>query len=54
MLPVSAEEGDPRRGGLGRANSFPELSRLRVTCLVWLPWLERFWGLEPRSLQSSC
>ena len=43
MLPVSAEEGDPRRGGLGRADSFPESSRLRVNCLDWLPWLERFW-----------
>lgn len=54
MLSVSAEEGGPRRRGLGRADAFPESSRLRATCLVWLPWPERFWGLEPRSLQSSC
>ena len=46
-------EGGPRRGGLGRADALPGSSRLRVTRLVWLPWPERFWGLEPRSLQSS-
>ena len=44
VLPVSAEEGGPRRGGLGWADALLGSSRLRVTCLVWLPWPETFLG----------